>query len=67
MGILHAIYGVGAMCAPLVSTQFATMKQWHFVYFAHIGLVSFNVIVQILVFRFRTEAGGFGRWRLFSV
>ena len=26
MGIMHAIYGVGATCAPLVSTHFARLR-----------------------------------------
>ncbi|KAI0703690.1 MFS general substrate transporter [Cerioporus squamosus] len=55
MGIMHAIYGVGAMCAPLVSTQFARLPRWSFVYLVHIGLVTFNAISQMVVFRFRRQ------------
>ena len=57
MGVMHAIYGVGAMCSPLVTTQFARIKEWHFVYLAHIGLVALNGVLQALVFRFRSEEG----------
>ena len=57
MGVMHAIYGVGAMCSPLVTTQFARIKEWHLVYLAHIGLVALNGVLQALVFRFRSEEG----------
>ncbi|TFK82924.1 MFS general substrate transporter [Polyporus arcularius HHB13444] len=55
MGIMHAIYGVGAMCAPLVSTQFARLPRWSFVYLVHIGLVTLNAISQMVTFRFRRQ------------
>ena len=38
MGILHAVYGAGATCAPLVSTQFAQLHRWSFGYLVHVGL-----------------------------
>ncbi|RPD75641.1 MFS general substrate transporter [Lentinus tigrinus ALCF2SS1-7] len=55
MGIMHAIYGVGAMCAPLVSTQFARLPRWSFVYLVHIGLVTLSAVSQMLTFRFRRQ------------
>ncbi|EIW55070.1 MFS general substrate transporter [Trametes versicolor FP-101664 SS1] len=55
MGIMHALYGVGAMCAPLVSTQFARFEKWSFVYLVHIGLALINIVLQILAFRFRSQ------------
>ena len=57
MGIMHAIYGVGAMCAPLVSTQFARLHRWSFTYLVHIGLVAANALILILVFKFRRQEG----------
>lgn len=57
MGIMHALYGVGAMCAPLVSTQFARFERWSFVYLVHIGLALINIVLQILAFRFRSQEG----------
>ncbi|EJF64656.1 MFS general substrate transporter [Dichomitus squalens LYAD-421 SS1] len=54
MGIMHAVYGVGAMCAPLVSTQFASLPRWHLVYLIHIGLVVTNGIVQAFTFKFKS-------------
>lgn len=57
MGIMHALYGVGAMCAPLVSTQFARFERWSFVYLVHIGLTLINIVLQILAFRFRSQEG----------
>ncbi|KAH9852215.1 MFS general substrate transporter [Lenzites betulinus] len=55
MGIMHALYGVGAMCSPLVSTQFARIHRWSFVYLAHIGLTLFNALLESFVFRFQSQ------------
>lgn len=42
MSILHAIYGVGALVCPLVSTQFAAMPDaWHYHYLISLGLALF--------------------------
>lgn len=57
MGIMHAIYGVGAMCAPLVSTQFARLQRWSFVYLVHIGITFVNAVLEVLAFRFRSQDG----------
>ncbi|KAI0323777.1 MFS general substrate transporter [Cubamyces sp. BRFM 1775] len=55
MGIMHALYGLGAMCSPLVSTQFARFHRWSFVYFAHIGLTIINIILQLIAFRCKSQ------------
>ncbi|KAI0370516.1 MFS general substrate transporter [Pilatotrama ljubarskyi] len=55
MGIMHALYGVGAMCAPLVSTQFARFPRWSFVYLVHIGLTFVNAVLEMLAFRFKSQ------------
>ncbi|CDO70549.1 hypothetical protein BN946_scf184579.g5 [Trametes cinnabarina] len=57
MGIMHALYGVGAMCAPLVSTQFARIHRWSFLYLVHIGLTFVNAILEIMAFRFKSQEG----------
>ena len=57
MGILHATWGVGAMCAPLVSTQFAGLPRWSFVYLAHIGLALSNAAFQAFVFKLKDTEG----------
>ncbi|KAK0192520.1 MFS general substrate transporter [Armillaria mellea] len=38
MGLLHAVYGAGALCAPLVATQFAYLPHWSFHYLVSLGL-----------------------------
>ncbi|KAH9852214.1 MFS general substrate transporter [Lenzites betulinus] len=53
-GILHGVYGLGAMTSPLVSTQLAQQKHWSFVYLSHIGLLVITVTMQIITFRFRS-------------
>ncbi|KAL1760305.1 major facilitator superfamily domain-containing protein [Schizophyllum commune] len=55
MGFLHAAYGLGALAAPLVSTQFSQKKHWSFHYLASMGVGLSSVIIQIAVFRFRTH------------
>ena len=57
MGIMHAVYGIGAMCAPLVSTQFASLPRWSFVYLVHIGLAVANGILQAFTFKFKSTEG----------
>ncbi|KAL5536799.1 hypothetical protein ACEPAF_622 [Sanghuangporus sanghuang] len=56
MGIMHAIYGLGAMIAPFSATQFAEMThRWslHFVVSVVIAVV--NTMTLVLVFRGKTQ------------
>ncbi|KAF5345935.1 hypothetical protein D9758_011423 [Tetrapyrgos nigripes] len=55
MGILHAAYGAGALCAPLVATQFSTMRRWSFYYFCSLAIATMNTIFLSVVFRFRRQ------------
>ncbi|KAJ3548188.1 hypothetical protein NMY22_g1355 [Coprinellus aureogranulatus] len=55
MGILHAVYGLGAFAAPLVATQFSQMEQWSFHYLTSLGLALCNTIILAVVFRFRRQ------------
>ncbi|KAJ3800932.1 MFS general substrate transporter [Lentinula aff. detonsa] len=55
MGLLHASYGAGALCAPLVATQFSQMEHWSFYYLVSLSVATINTIVQIAVFRFKTQ------------
>ncbi|KAF9077556.1 major facilitator superfamily domain-containing protein [Rhodocollybia butyracea] len=55
MGLLHAAYGAGALCAPLVATQFAQMKHWSYHYLVSLSVATINTIVQIAVFRFKNQ------------
>lgn len=56
---MHALYGTGAMCAPLVSTQFACLQRWSFVYLVHIGIMFTNAVFETPAFRFRSQEGKF--------
>jgi hypothetical protein len=49
--------GAGALCAPLVATQFAQMHKWSFHYLVSLGIAISNTIVLIFVFRFKTQDG----------
>ncbi|EIW55079.1 MFS general substrate transporter [Trametes versicolor FP-101664 SS1] len=55
MGILHAVYGVGALSSPLVATQFSQITHWSFHYLVSLGIALSNVIVLIAVFRFKDQ------------
>ncbi|RPD61411.1 MFS general substrate transporter [Lentinus tigrinus ALCF2SS1-6] len=55
MGVLHAVYGAGAFCAPLVATQFSQLSRWSFHFLASLGIAVLNTILMIAVFRFRSQ------------
>ncbi|KAI0819203.1 MFS general substrate transporter [Trametes gibbosa] len=55
MGILHAVYGVGAFAAPLVSTQFSQFHYWSFHFLISLGIALSNAILLIAVFRFKDQ------------
>ncbi|KAG5649600.1 hypothetical protein H0H81_002891 [Sphagnurus paluster] len=55
MGILHAVYGAGALCAPLVATQFAQMRHWSFHFLISLGLSISNTLFLLAVFRFKDQ------------
>ncbi|PVF93673.1 MFS general substrate transporter [Serendipita vermifera] len=42
MGVLHAVYGLGAFASPLVSTQFAQLPRWSFHFLTSLGLAVVN-------------------------
>jgi len=44
MGIYQATYGIGALVAPLVATQFSEMEKWSYFFFISLGLALINVI-----------------------
>ncbi|KAF5381336.1 hypothetical protein D9615_008386 [Tricholomella constricta] len=47
--------GAGALCAPLVATQFAQMHHWSFYFLISLGLSISNTLFLIAVFRFKTQ------------
>lgn len=55
MGVLHALYGLGAFSAPLVSTQFSTSRRWSFHYFSSMGIAVVSAISAMVVFRFKSQ------------
>jgi fucose permease len=57
MGVLHASYGVGALCAPLLSTHFAVQAHWSYHYLVSAGLSILNVVSILGVFRLRQLNG----------
>ena len=57
MGVMHAIYGVGAMCAPLISTQFAQLRRWSFGYIVHVCLAITCAVFMAFAFRFKSQEG----------
>lgn len=57
MGILQAVYGLGALVSPLVATKFSTMPHWSYHYLVSLGAAVINVVVLCLVFRFQHMDG----------
>ncbi|OCH86759.1 MFS general substrate transporter [Obba rivulosa] len=55
MGILHAVYGLGALSSPLVATQFSQLHHWSFHYLTSLGVAILDTIAQVVVFRFRDQ------------
>ncbi|KAF5327217.1 hypothetical protein D9619_005088 [Psilocybe cf. subviscida] len=58
MGFLHAAYGLGAFCSPLIATQFAALpghRRWASHYLVSLGISVVNVILLVLVFRGRPQ------------
>jgi len=55
MGILHAAYGVGALTAPLVATQFAQLHRWSFHFLVSFGVATLNTVLLVSVFKFKFQ------------
>ncbi|KIP12094.1 hypothetical protein PHLGIDRAFT_113885 [Phlebiopsis gigantea 11061_1 CR5-6] len=55
MGVLHAVYGAGALCAPLAATKFSTMPHWSYQYLTSLGIAVLNTVFLILAFNFKTQ------------
>lgn len=55
MGIMHAVYGFGALCSPLVATQFSQLPRWSFHYLISLGIAFINTVLLAVVLRFRTQ------------
>ena len=49
--------GVGALSAPLVSTQFSHLRHWSFHYFVSLAIAILNAAILCMVFRFKTQDG----------
>lgn len=52
LNIFHL--GIGAMTAPLVSTQFATMRHWSHFYFTSMSIATITCISSLLVFKLKS-------------
>ncbi|KAJ7578121.1 MFS general substrate transporter [Mycena floridula] len=53
--VLHASYGVGAFASPFVATYFSGVKHWSFHYITSASLSLSNILVLIMVFRFKNQ------------
>ena len=49
--------GAGALCSPLVATQFAQAPRWSFHYLVSLAIAISNTIFLIAVFQFKTQDG----------
>lgn len=55
MGVMHAVYGLGALCSPLSATQFAQRQHWSFHYLISLSIAFLNTVILVVVLRFRTQ------------
>lgn len=59
-GVLtFCLLGLGAFCAPLVSTHFAAQEKWSYHYLISLSIALTNTAVLIVAFRFKTQDGVF--------
>ncbi|KAL5522811.1 hypothetical protein ACEPAG_8829 [Sanghuangporus baumii] len=55
MAILHASFGMGTLCSPLATTQFAAMPdRWSFHFLVSLGCMIINTTSLSIVFRFKS-------------
>lgn len=58
MGVLHAVYGLGALAAPLVATQFAQMeKHWSLHYVTSVFVALVTLVVLAAMFKGKSQTG----------
>ncbi|KAG8929861.1 hypothetical protein FRC02_004987 [Tulasnella sp. 418] len=57
MAILHSAYGVGALVAPLVATQFTLLPRWSYFFFVSLGIAFISLVLSVSVFRFQRAEG----------
>ncbi|KAG8931624.1 hypothetical protein FRC02_002446 [Tulasnella sp. 418] len=55
MGILHAVYGLGAFSSPLVATQFAQRPRWSFHFLVSLGISVINTVILVAVFKLKRQ------------
>ncbi|KAG8851520.1 hypothetical protein FRB96_009193 [Tulasnella sp. 330] len=55
LGIMHAMFGTGALLSPLVATQFAQQRHWSFHYLTSLGFAVVNNILVIVAFRWKRQ------------
>ncbi|PCH35321.1 MFS general substrate transporter [Wolfiporia cocos MD-104 SS10] len=55
MGVMHAVYGLGALCSPLVATQFSTRRHWSYHYLILLSVAFVNTFLLVVIIRFRTQ------------
>ncbi|KAG8869959.1 hypothetical protein FRB97_000566, partial [Tulasnella sp. 331] len=51
MGILHAVYGLGAFTSPFIATQFAQMRRWSFHFLVSMFIALLNTGTLLFAFR----------------
>lgn len=58
LGVLHALYGLGALVSPLVATAIASRTPyWNYFYCVLLGITAFNVALVVWAFRWGIGRG----------
>ncbi|EUC57321.1 MFS general substrate transporter [Rhizoctonia solani AG-3 Rhs1AP] len=55
MGIIHSLYGVGALISPVIATQFAYHTHWSYHYVIPLSIASLNLVFLFYTFGFHTQ------------
>ena len=56
LGLLHAIYGIGALASPLAATAFVlSSRVWRTFFWTSLALGIFNVLLVVFAFRLQDE------------
>lgn len=59
--LTNVVVGTGAVCSPLIATQFAQLSHWSFHYLVLLGIALSNVLVLAVVFRFQDQESAYMR------
>ncbi|KAL5634138.1 hypothetical protein ACGC1H_006088 [Rhizoctonia solani] len=55
MGVIHSLYGAGALVSPVIATQFVYHTHWSYHYVIPLSIASINLVFLFCTFGFHTQ------------